>query len=138
MRETRSTLLEGSSGGDEYCSSFDDTGGVGKSVVMSQNHSWMKMVWVERSVVTFEIDRAINHYKSSLQRLVDVLLSVPDKHAELPLSSSAKSKVDIDEKTIQYMRKLSRKAIQGRSSIYQSLLSTVQDSSRDKLLINAG
>ena len=44
------------------------------------------MVWVERSVVTFEIDRAINHYKSSLQRLVDVLLSIPDKHAELPLS----------------------------------------------------
>ena len=55
------------------------------------------MVWVERSLVTFEIDRAINHYKSSLQRLVEVLLSIPDKHAELPLSSSAISKVDIDE-----------------------------------------
>ena len=48
-------------------------------------------------MVTFEIDQAINHYKSSLQRLVEVLLSIPDKHAELPLSSSANSKVDIDE-----------------------------------------
>ena len=82
-------------------------------------------------MVTFEIDRAINHYKSFLQRLVEVLLSIPDKHAELPLSSSANSKVDIDEKTIQYMRKLSRKDIKDRSSINQSLLSAVQDSSRD-------
>ena len=87
-------------------------------------------------MVTFEIERAINHYKSSLQRLVDVLLSIPDKHAELPLSSSANSRVDIDEKTIQYMRKLSRKAIKGRSSINQSLLSAMQDSSRDKPLTN--
>ena len=94
------------------------------------------MVWVERSVVTFEIDRAINHYKSFLQRLVKVLLSIPDKDAELPLSSSANSKVDIDEKTIQHMRKLSRKDIKDRSSINQSLLSAVQDSSRDKLLMN--
>ena len=76
-------------------------------------------------MVTFEIDRAINHYKSFLQRLVEVLLSIPDKHAELPLSSSANSKVDIDEKTIQYMRKLSRKDIKDRSSINQSLLSAV-------------
>ena len=60
-------------------------------------------------MVTFEIGQAINHYKSSLQRLIDVLLSIPDKHAELPSSSSANSKVDIDEKTILYMRKLSRK-----------------------------
>lgn len=82
-------------------------------------------------MVTFEIDRAINHYKSFLQRLVEALLSIPDKHAELPLSSSANSKVDIDEKTIQYMRKLSRKDIKDRSSINQSLLSAVQDSSRD-------
>ena len=48
-------------------------------------------------MVTFEIDRAINHHNSSLQSLVEVLLSIPDKHAELPLSSSANSKVDIDE-----------------------------------------
>ena len=87
-------------------------------------------------MVTFEIDLAINHYKSSLQRLVEVLLSIPDKHADLPLSSSANSRVDIDEKTIRYMRKLSRKAIKGRSWINQSLLSAMQDSSRDKPLTN--
>ena len=34
------------------------------------------------------------------------------------------------------MRKLSRRAIEDKLSIYQSLLAAVQDSSRDKLLIN--
>ena len=83
-----------------------------------------------------ELEWAINHYKSSLQRLADVLLSMPDNHGELDLSSSAHNKVDIDEKTIQYMRKLSRKTIEDRLSFNQSLLSAVQESSRDKLLIN--
>ena len=83
-----------------------------------------------------ELERAINHYKSSLQRLADILLRMPDNHGELDLSSSAHSKVDIDEKTIQYMRKLSRKTIEDRLSFNQNLLSAVQDSSRDKLLIN--
>ena len=83
-----------------------------------------------------ELERAINHYKSSLQRLADVLVSMPDTHGELDLSSSAHNKVDIDEKTIQYMRKLSRKTVEDRLSFNQSLLSAVQESSRDKLLIN--
>lgn len=83
-----------------------------------------------------ELERAINHYKSSLQRLADILLRMPDNYGELDLSSSAHSKVDIDEKTIQYMRKLSRKTIEDRLSFNQNLLSAVQDSSRDKLLIN--
>ena len=83
-----------------------------------------------------ELERAINHYKSSLQRLAEILLRMPNNHGELDLSSSAHSKVDIDEKTIQYMRKLSRKTIEDRLSFNQNLLSAVQDSSRDKLLIN--
>ena len=49
---------------------------------------------------TFKIELALNHYKSSVQRLVEVVLSIPDKHAELPLSSSANSKVDIENDSV--------------------------------------
>lgn len=79
-----------------------------------------------------EIERAINHYKSALQRLADVLLNLPIKSAELSSAISGQS----SDNSTQYMRKLSAKAIEERLFFNESLLSAVQISSREKLLIS--
>ena len=83
-----------------------------------------------------EIERAIDHYRSALQKLADVLLNVPINSAELSSAISGNSKADVDEKTTQYMRKLSGQAIEDRLFFNQSLLNAVQVNSREKLLIN--
>lgn len=102
-----------------------------ETITRSSSTYFMKM----HEALKSEMERAVNHYKSALQKLADQLLNMPISSPELSLTVSGHSKAEIDDKTTQYMRKLSRKAVEDRLFFNQSLLSAVQIDSRDKLLV---
>lgn len=103
-----------------------------ETITCSSATYYMKM----HEALRTEIERAVTHYRSALQKLSDVLLSVPINNAELSSAISGHSQADVDDMTTQYMRKLSGKAIEDRMIFNQSLLSAVQINSTDKLQIN--
>jgi len=103
-----------------------------ETITRSSATYYMKM----HEALKTELERAVNHYKSALQKLADVLFNVPIDSAELSSVISGHSQADVDETTTQYMRKLSAKTIEDRLYFNQSLLDAVQINSRDKLLIN--
>ena len=83
-----------------------------------------------------ELERAVSHYNSALRKLSDVSSKATRINSEFSSVVAANSQADMDEKTSQYMRKLSGQTIEDRLLFNQSLLNAVQVNSRDKLLIH--
>lgn len=103
-----------------------------ETIARSSATYYMKM----HEALKTEIERAVSHYKSALQKLADVLLNVPLNSAELSSAIAGHSQADMDDKTTQYMRKLSGQSIEDRLFFNQLLFNAVKINSRDKLLIN--
>ena len=83
-----------------------------------------------------EIERAASHYKSALQKVSDVLLKVSHESVDFTIQTPGSKQSDVDERTVQYMRKLSSRVIEDRLFFNQSLLNAVEVPSRDKLMVN--
>lgn len=83
-----------------------------------------------------ELERAVSHYNSALRKLSEVSSKATRINSEFSSVVAANSQADMDEKTSQYMRKLSGQTIEDRLLFNQSLLNAVQVNSRDKLLIH--
>lgn len=102
-----------------------------ETITRSSATYYMKM----HEALKTELERAVSHYKHALQKLSDALLSVPHKSAELSSVIAGHSQADMDDKTTQYMRKMSGQSIEQRLFFNQSLFNAVQINSRDKLLV---
>ena len=103
-----------------------------ETVTRSSATYYMKM----QEALKTELERAVSHYNSALQKLSDVTLNAPHNSSELSSAVAGSSQADMDDKTTQYMRKLSGQTIEDRMLLNQSLLNAVQVNSRDKLLVN--
>ena len=103
-----------------------------ETITRSSATYYMKM----HEALRTELERAVSHYKHALQKLSDTLLNVPhNSAAELSSAIEGHSQADMDDKTTQYIRKMSGQSIEDRLFLNQSLFNAVQINSRDKLLV---